>query len=101
MSNLVPADEIETTVGAKRHAAQHLARAASAEQTVYILHSERCKASGGDLRDCAYSIALDRGIDLADWQGFEDRPVVVAIVRGRLFPVVPNWLSGGTEDGGE
>ncbi len=35
MTDLVPASEIESRVGARRHATEHLARAASAEQTVY------------------------------------------------------------------
>lgn len=92
MSDLVPADRIEAIVGTDRHDVQHLARAVSAEQRVYILHSETCRRDTPDLRECPYSLALDRGIDPNDWKGFEDRPVVVAIVHDRLFPVVPNWL---------
>lgn len=93
MSDLVPPDQIESIVGANRHTVQHLARAVSAEQTAYVLHSQRCLNSGVDLRECPYSIALDRGIDLADWDGFLDRPVVVTIMHDRLFPLVPKWLS--------
>lgn len=92
MSELVNPTEIERIVGHARHAMQHLACAVAAEQTVYVLHSQRCKGSGSDLRECPYSIALDRGIDEADWRGFEDRPVVVAIIHDRLFPLVPEWL---------
>lgn len=92
MSDLVPADVIETIVGAKRHHALHLARAVSDEQTVYILHSAECLNSVPNLRECPYSIALDRGIDVDDWEGLEDRPIVVVIHRGRLFPVVHDWL---------
>ena len=92
MSALVDPSAIEEIVGHSRHAAQHLARAVSDEQTVYILHSQRCKDSGVDLRGCPFSLALDHGIDRADWEGFEDRPVVVAIIHERLFPVVPSWL---------
>ena len=93
MADIVPADQIERIVGAHRHAHQHLGRAVMAEQTVYILHSQKCKDSGVDLRDCEWSLALDRGIDLADWKGFEDRPVVLAFRFTRLFPVIPEWLS--------
>jgi hypothetical protein len=32
------------------------------EQTVYILHSRECLTSGIDLRDCRFSLALDRQI---------------------------------------
>ncbi len=98
MTDLVGADQIEHIVGARRHPHQHLGRAVSAEQTVYILHSEKCKDSGIDLRDCEWSLALDLGIDPADWQGYEDRPVALAFHRSRLFPVVPAWLR---EQGGE
>ena len=92
MSALVDPGAIENIVGHARHGMQHLARADSEDEIVYILHSQKCKDSGDDLRDCPYSLALDLGIDPADWRGFEDRPVVVAIIRGRLFPVVPSWL---------
>lgn len=92
MAELVDPSEIEQIVGAPRHSAQHLARAVSSEQEVYVLHSQRCKDSGVDLRECPYSAALNLGIDTDDWKGFEDRPVVVAIIHDRLFPVVPKWL---------
>ncbi len=93
MSELVPAEDIEQIVGARRHAHQHLGRAVSAEETVYVLHSQRCKDSGIDLRECEWSWALDNGIDPADWKGHEDRAVVLAIIHDRLFPVFPRWLS--------
>ena len=57
----------------------HIARAVSAEQTVYVLHSTRCKESGIDLRECPTSIALAHGIDLEWWQGWEDKPVVLTL----------------------
>lgn len=96
MSELVPAETIEQTVGAQRHAVQHLARAVSAEQTVYVLHSHACNDSGIDLRECPYSTALDKGINPGDWRGgYKDRPVVVAIIGGRLFPLIPAWLEEG------
>ena len=75
MADIVPSDQIEDIVGADRHAAQHLGRAVSDEQVVYVLHSQRCKDSGIDLRDCPWSKALDVGIDLDDWRGYEDRPL--------------------------
>lgn len=82
MSDLVPAEQIEQIVGAKRHSHQHLGRAVASEETVYVLHSQRCKDSGIDLRECEWSLALDRGIDLDDWRDYEDRPVVLAFRRG-------------------
>lgn len=88
MSDLVPADEIEAIVGVKRHQSEHYARALSAEQKVYILHSQGCldditssdPAMRRDLSECPYSLALDRGIDLADgWT--EDVPILVTVGR--------------------
>jgi hypothetical protein len=79
MTELVPASEIEGLVGTTRNAKHHIARADSTEQEVYILHSQECLDSDIDLRLCLYSIALDHGIDLEDWQGYEDRPVYVKV----------------------
>jgi membrane carboxypeptidase/penicillin-binding protein len=78
----VPTDQIEAIVGATRHATDHIGRAVSAEETVYILHSQECRDSGVDLRECPYSSALDEGIDPSTW--VEDAPVRLAIVDGRL-----------------
>jgi hypothetical protein len=86
MSDLVSTDRIEHIVGASRRATAHLARAVSAEQTVYVLHSRDCLESGIDLRNCAFSTALDRGIDPHDWSGWEDAPMVVDIDGGVLVP---------------
>ena len=99
MSELVSPAEIEQIVGVKRHEHQHLGRAVSDEETVYVLHSQKCKDSGIDLRECEWSLALDRGIDLADWSDHQDRPVVLAIYRQRLIPVVATSLSD-TKPGG-
>jgi len=87
VADLVLADQIEQIVGARRHALAHLGRAVSAEQTVYILHSQRCKDSGIDLRSCIYSKALDGGISgLHEWDGQEDRVVTLQVVHGCLIP---------------
>lgn len=92
MSDLVSPSEIEQIVGARRHEHQHLGRAVSAEETVYILHSHKCKDSGIDLRECEWSLALDRGIDTFMWEKRMDQPVVLAFYQKRLFPVLPKWL---------
>lgn len=84
MSDLVDSTEIEAIVGVPRDPVQHYARAVSAEQTVYILHSHACLASGVDLRDCIFSAALDRGIDVERWA--QDAAVRVHIEGGRLVP---------------
>lgn len=88
MSELVPTEDIERIVGIERHESRHYARAVSAEQEVYILHSHRCKDSGVDLRRCLFSQALDNGIDLEEWEGAEDQTVRVTINSAhRLVPV--------------
>lgn len=79
MSRLESADTIEAKVGAKRHPTEHLGRAVSATQRVYILHSQKCLARGIDLRECEYSQALDYGIELIVWAEFQDVPVVLGI----------------------
>lgn len=86
MSDPVSADEIEQIVGVRRHATRHYARAVSAEQTVYILHPEECRRTYTDLRNCPWSLALDRGIDEYDWSDREDRPLLVRVRNGRLIP---------------
>lgn len=52
MTEIVSADRIEQIVGARRHPTHHLGRAVSGAQSVYILHSSACVASGLDLRAC-------------------------------------------------
>lgn len=79
MAELVDPDEIEAIVGTSRHPTRHYARAVSAEQTVYILHSQTCRNSVRDLRECLYSLALDRGIDPDIWAGHEDTAVPVKV----------------------
>lgn len=108
MTRLEPADTIENIVGAHRARRHHYGRAVSAEQRVYILHSELCIESGIDLRHCGFSIALDLGIDVATWAGYEDRPVALVIDEqtGRLRPEATDELIGrlarafGSHDGG-
>ncbi|GAB3988819.1 hypothetical protein [Nocardioides marmoraquaticus] len=87
MTNLVPAEDIQRIVGARRHPLFHLGRAASDGETVYILHSKLCRDFGIDLRDCPFSLALDEGIDLLGDDWTEDVPLGLAIVDGRLKPV--------------
>ncbi len=87
MSALVDPSEIERIVGIPRPRGRtHFGRAVSAEQTVYILHSQKCLDSGIDLRECPFSLALDPGIEPRRWEGKEDRPVLLGIWEGRLVP---------------
>lgn len=87
MTDLVPADQIEQIVGAHRHPTAHIARAITAEQTVYILHPTQCRNTGIDLRECEYSTALDQGIALAEWEGRLDLAEEVRVsATGQLVP---------------
>lgn len=85
MSDLVDSTQIEAIVGVERHQTRHYARAVSAEQTAYVLHSRECLTSRVDLRECLFSLALDRGIEISRWT--QDAAVHVHIERGRLVPV--------------
>lgn len=86
MTARVPRNRIEKIVGAPRHPTDHYARAASAEQTVYILHSLECVDAFEDLRDCPFSLALDNGIEDVFDRWTEDVPLVVSIEDDRLVP---------------
>lgn len=86
-TKLVPPGEIERIVGVRRHHKAHFGRAVSADRTVYILHSRECRGSGTDLRDCRFSVALDKGIVPARWSGFEDAPVILGVHEGLLVPL--------------
>jgi hypothetical protein len=94
MSDLAP--NAQQVVGVLRHDLSHLGKMVTTEQRVYILHSQSCLDSGRDLRTCPFSCALDRGIDEEAWDGFEDVPVLLAVLRlgdydpvgtGRLIPL--------------
>ncbi len=88
MADLVDPDQIEAIVGIERHMTWHYANAVSAEQTLYILHSQRCKAFTPDLRECRYSKALDKGINLFVWADRQDMPVRITIDHnGQLIPL--------------
>jgi hypothetical protein len=89
MSDPVSAEDIERIVGVPRHYKAHYGRAVSAEQTVYILHSKLCLAIIRDLRECRFSVALDRGIEERRWAGHEDVAVVLDIWNGELVPWLP------------
>lgn len=90
MTDLVNPDQIEELVGTKRHPTEHYGSALDTRQTVYILHSHECKNSGRDLRQCPYSVALDKGIrDVYPWTAWRrvtNRPVRLQIARGYLMP---------------
>lgn len=89
MSELVDSNRIEEKVGALRHYYLHRGRAVSSEQAFYILHSQVCIDSGVDLRECPFSHALDRGIDLTVWDGWKDSAVNLCVAEnGYLYPII-------------
>lgn len=89
MSRVESAKTIEAKVEASRHDTDHLGRAVSVTERVYVLHSKECVARGIDLRECEFSIALDLGIHLGAWESHRDVPVVLGIdpEHGDLVPV--------------
>ena len=87
MTDLVKSEDIEAYVGVKRNSQDvHYGRAVSATGHWFILHSQKCIDSGIDLRDCEYSLALDRKVNLEAWLDRLDMPVVLRIWNGRLIP---------------
>lgn len=98
MTALADPTEIETIVGVARDDTLHFGRAVSAERTVYILHSRACRDSGRDLRECRYSVALDKGINPQAWRPFEDRAVVLAILASGHLAPIHAWPLRGGED---
>lgn len=92
MTDLVKSDEIESILGVPRHPTRHRGRADTTKSIVYILHSAECLASGRDLRECEYSLALDAGIDgdrwvWSKWCGVLDKPVPLRLVQVDLVGV--------------
>jgi hypothetical protein len=88
VTKLVSPAHIEQIVGVARDQRLHIGRLITAEPAAYILHSQECVESGIDLRDCEYSLALDRGIGDFLWDGFADVPVELAILSsGDLAPL--------------
>lgn len=92
MSDLVPTEDIERIVGIERHPTDHYGRLVSSEAVTYILHSQQCKDSTPDLRDCPYSRALDRGImrhplQVRRWRRLQNQPVKLEVSNlGHLLP---------------
>lgn len=88
MTDLVDSSQIESLVKAKRHATEHIGRASSEDLKVYILHPHACLESGIDLRECLYSLALDRGVcflpDTTTFLGILDGDLV-QVEGGRPF----------------
>lgn len=87
MSSLEEPSKVEEIVGVRRHSYAHIARAVSSEEKVYILHSEMCVNTSIDLRDCWFSLSLDRGLIEADWEGWIDHPTIVVVEDGYITPL--------------
>ena len=79
MSERVPARDIERIVGVKRHQSRHVIRV-TASWRAFILHPHDCLALYDDLRDCPWSLALDRG----DAWLPDDKPHYVRVRDGQL-----------------
>lgn len=67
MTNRVPKEDIELKVGRRRDPIRHYGKLRTDDWLMYILHSQECVDSFEDLRECPYSLALDRGVDELEW----------------------------------
>jgi hypothetical protein len=91
VSELADPKRIESIVGVKR-ASVHVARIVTTEERLYILHTHACVAKRPDLRECPFSLALDKGIDPEVWIGHYDVPICITIgPDGRLIPA-SGWV---------
>lgn len=76
----------------KRHPTIHFARADSASQYVYIMHSVHCLETVEDFWGCEYAAALRRGIlkeaPWSVWEGCLDRTVAIEVRDGWLYPLM-------------
>lgn len=86
MIQIVPPDEIEAHVRARRHPTKHYGRAVSEEVTFYILHSATCLAEEPDLRQCPFSVALDAEVEADYWDWVQDTTIVLGLDNdGELY----------------
>ena len=92
MTALEDPDTIEAKVGAKRSKSKHLARFVSEDERIYLMHSAQCVEITSDLRECAFSLALDQ----SDESLVTTRSKHLALSRGRrLKPIRVLHLVGG------
>ncbi len=75
---------IEAAVGAKRHPRQHVGRYDDKGKTFFILHSEECLGATSDLRNCDFSLALDRTNQSMGSIAPANVPYHLAVERGFL-----------------
>lgn len=104
MSELVDPTQVATIFGIERHETDHYGHAITDTEEVFILHSAECRATTPDLRDCPYSVALDRGIEhplpWTGWRRVLDTPIRLEIAHGYLMPDFTQWkaaLAAGRE----
>ena len=84
MTDIVPSEDIESIVGTYRRRYSHIGYADYHTGTFYILHSEICKETCPDLRDCDYSIALDNnGVEVTAL----DQPKYIMLSEGALIMI--------------
>lgn len=86
MTQLVDPEKIESIVGVKRHARAHFGRMSHTDRILYILHSKLCLEDNEDLRQCKFSLALDRGLDPKKWEGFENLTIPLQVIDDKLVP---------------
>lgn len=88
MSSLVNASIVERIVGRERHPILHWARLNPDDQTVTILHSQACIETSTDLRECRFSLAMDRGVD-ARYVRLTGQPLIAHVDEEGLLAGLP------------
>lgn len=87
MTDIVDSSEIEDIVGTSRHPILHYGRVV--DESFYIMHSQYCLDKGEDLRECAFSKALDTGI-VHSPDGY-DSPRVLAVGKDGGITTYKDW----------
>lgn len=86
MTDLVDPSHIEEIVGVIRSPTLHFGRAVSSEGIFYILHSQQCRDTRTDLRECPWSKALDLGIDFP----VEDETLLLSVKEDGTLGFYPS-----------
>lgn len=87
MADLVPADQIESRVGARRHPTEHIARGNTTTGALHILHPDKCVRT---YFHCPWVVASERQ---QAWLP-PDEPVLLRLRAGKFVtaPLPKDYL---------
>lgn len=98
MSKKVDPSAIEKIVGAPRNRKAHFGKLMSDEDRMYIMHSHECVRDNEDLRQCKFSLAMDRNMPEAIWNKYADKTVLLGVMEGALVPLIELNEEGRVKD---